>query len=567
MSDVVIGAKLTADASGYVKSIGEIRKEIKLAEKDVIAMSEKFGVTSKEAAAAAKRAAELKDTIGDAKQLIDAFNPDTKFRAFGASIQTVIGGFTALTGVMGLLGVESDEVQKTLLKVQSALALSQGIAQLQEGMQAFKNLGSVIQQTLGKSGIWGVALAGVALGVAALMGAFDSWSVKAKELVASLKELAKGQAEATKEVNLTRNAFEQARLGIISKKEALDKYNTGIGKTIGAAKDLNEAEKLTAENADAYIKVQGLKAQANYILAKSSQLAAEAAIKEAELVKSGMDNTFGQKGLFQQQIEQQKQDAADLMLLIEGINKQIVSTSAKFKTIVEPTAAVKGQDKDVTDYREKKRALQQIDQEFTDLETSQAQLKILQEQSTTTAIGASMLQRISDHASGVKQITATEEQQTIARMQLADAEHEHRIQIASASAQLLDNISELVGKQTLAGKILGIASATINTYVGVTKALASFSPPVNFIMAAASLAAGLITIRKIVAVQIPGKSGGGSAPAVAAPLVPRLPEATRLDQTQLNTIGNAANRSFVLEHDVSTNVERVRRVNRAARIG
>ncbi len=162
-ADVIVGAKLEADASGAINNVRNFKQELKLAQQEVITLSEKFGATSTQAAAAAKKAAELKDAVGDAASLVDAFNPDTKFRAFGASIQTVVGGFTALTGAMGLLGVESDEVQKTLLKVQSALALSQGISQLQEGMQAFKNLGSVIVNTLGKSGMIGIAIAGLLL--------------------------------------------------------------------------------------------------------------------------------------------------------------------------------------------------------------------------------------------------------------------------------------------------------------------------------------------------------------------------------------------------------------------
>jgi hypothetical protein len=41
---------------------------------------------------------------------------------------------------------------------------------------------------------------------------------------------------------------------------------------------------------------------------------------------------------------------------------------------------------------------------------------------------------------------------------------------------------------------------------------------------------------------------------------------TRLDADQLNQIGNAAVRAFVIESDVSTNQERIRRINRQARL-
>jgi len=50
------------------------------------------------ARAAAKRASELKDRIGDAKALTDAFNPDAKFKALTASLSGVAGGFAAAQG-------------------------------------------------------------------------------------------------------------------------------------------------------------------------------------------------------------------------------------------------------------------------------------------------------------------------------------------------------------------------------------------------------------------------------------------------------------------------------------
>ena len=67
-------------------SVGNLKSELRKAQAEVAALSEKFGATSQEAVNAAKKAAELKDAIGDAKALTDAFNPDAKFNALSASI-------------------------------------------------------------------------------------------------------------------------------------------------------------------------------------------------------------------------------------------------------------------------------------------------------------------------------------------------------------------------------------------------------------------------------------------------------------------------------------------------
>lgn len=118
---------------------------LKKAQREVAELTEKFGATSKEATEAAKRAAELKDKIGDAKALTDAFNPDAKFNALSASIGGVLNGFQAYEGALGLIGVESEQVQATLLKVQSAMALSQGVQSLLEAKDSFKQLGAVVK--------------------------------------------------------------------------------------------------------------------------------------------------------------------------------------------------------------------------------------------------------------------------------------------------------------------------------------------------------------------------------------------------------------------------------------
>lgn len=129
------------------EAIGSLKKQLREAQQDVQALSDKFGATSEQAIEAAKRAAELKDQIGDAKSLIDAFNPDAKFKALSASLSGVAGGFAAVQGAIALFGVESEAVEKTLLKVQSAMAISEGLQNVGESIDSFKQLGTVIKST------------------------------------------------------------------------------------------------------------------------------------------------------------------------------------------------------------------------------------------------------------------------------------------------------------------------------------------------------------------------------------------------------------------------------------
>ena len=161
MADEIIGIKITTDAAQATQdvqkldqafentdnSVKGLRTQLREATANVAIMADKFGATSKEAINAAKRAAELKDRIGDAKALTDAFNPDAKFKAVAASLSGVAGGFSAVQGAMALFGKENKNVEAALLKVNAAMALSQGLQAVGESIDSFRQLGAVIKST------------------------------------------------------------------------------------------------------------------------------------------------------------------------------------------------------------------------------------------------------------------------------------------------------------------------------------------------------------------------------------------------------------------------------------
>lgn len=161
MAEEIIGIKVTTDAAQATQEVKKLdnafeatdqtvkglRTQLREATANVALMADKFGDTSREAINAAKRAAELKDRIGDAKALTDAFNPDAKFKAVASSLAGVAGGFSALQGAMALFGNENKDVEKALLKVNAAMALSQGLQAVGESVDSFKQLGAVIKST------------------------------------------------------------------------------------------------------------------------------------------------------------------------------------------------------------------------------------------------------------------------------------------------------------------------------------------------------------------------------------------------------------------------------------
>ena len=135
-------------------NLGNLKQQLKQAQVEVQTLADKFGATSAQAVEAAKKAAILKDKIGDAKALTDAFNPDAKFKALSGTLTGVAGGFSVVTGAMGAFGKQSEDVEKALLKVQSAMAIASGAQALGESIDSFKQLGAVIKATSVFQGIY-----------------------------------------------------------------------------------------------------------------------------------------------------------------------------------------------------------------------------------------------------------------------------------------------------------------------------------------------------------------------------------------------------------------------------
>lgn len=206
---------LTADTETFeetsVQATKSLKAQLREAQADVARLSEEFGVTSKEAVNAAKRAAELKDQIGDAKALTDAFNPDAKFQALSSSISGVVGGFQAYEGALALVGSESEDLQKTLVKLQGIMALSQGLQQLGEAKDSFTQLGAVIKDKV-MTAFTTLRGAMAALGIGAIAIAIGLIVANWEELVGWIEKTFPGLKKVT---DFFKN-FQQVSSGVIN---------------------------------------------------------------------------------------------------------------------------------------------------------------------------------------------------------------------------------------------------------------------------------------------------------------------------------------------------------------
>jgi hypothetical protein len=147
-------------------------------------------------------------------------------------------------------------------------------------------------------------------------------------------------------------------------------------------------------------------------------------------------------------------------------------------------------------------------------------------------------------------------------------------------ASAAGNISQLLGQQTAAGKAFAIAEATINTYKAAAQVFAAPAPgvaPVSLGVKIATMISALATGFKNVKSIIGTKTSGTTTtqPSITptntqAPIAPTTPlvnTRTLLDATSIQQLGSATNRAYVVESDVTSSQERIRRINRAARLG
>jgi hypothetical protein len=551
MAEEIIGVKVEVDASDVGKSVGSLKKQLREAQNEVTALSEKFGATSKEAINAAKRAAELKDAIGDAKALTDAFNPDAKFKALTASLSGVAGGFAALQGAVGLFGKQTEAVEKTLLKVQSAMALSQGLQAVGESIDSFKQLGAVIKTGVSnafgtlRSAIISTGIGALVIGVGLLIANFETVKKVVLNFIPGLGKLA----------DFVGNL--------------VTKFTDFVGITSEADRVLEKLSKTNAkanESIEARVKLltaQGGKEKEIYALQKEANANETNALRE-RLKLTGKLTEEEAKRFRDLKVENAVLDASE--------KKRIADKNA------EAAKAEAERQKERDRIRKEREEGQELIRRDRELAANLTKTEIL----GVTSAGKDALMQTQIVAKGINNaivVSATERADAQTKLndyekKLAQDKFEVQVQLALQSLAI---IGGLVDQNSVAGKAIAVTQAIINTYQGASKAIAQggiFGP----VAGAAVIAAGLVSVKKIISTKVPSAkgtgnvadSGGPSMSMASAPITPSAPiqnTITQLNQQSINQMGSATGRAYVVESDITNQQEKIIRINRAARLG
>ena len=592
MAQETIGIKVEVQGG---ESVGSLKKQLREAQQDVQALSDKFGATSAQAVKAAKRAAELKDAIGDAKALTDAFNPDRKFQAFASALQGVVGGFTAVQGALGLVGVESEDVEKTLLKVQSAMALSQGINSVLEARDSFKNLGAVIQSTaifqkannaattiaIALQKAFGVATIGtgraftilkgaiaatgiglLVVGLTTLIGKISEWTSASEDAANAQKKLA--------EQNEVVNASLQNQIDVLTavgnkEKEILALKKQQIDNELNV---LRTAAKAKGElTLDELKKFRDLKTQKQILDIEEqnrlNKIDEDAKKKRDSKYKEDLQKQKENNEKIKEQRQQRENDSIEFENEVEELRNKKLEENLKF----------------VAD-REKQ--FEEIRQDLSTKLENRIQSVIIPNLANQNKIRDEFYEA---DLQATKDLQEKKFQAVNAGLDLIGA--------LAGKNEAVANVIYTIQKAIEIGRIVSSTSSAIAQVSAQTAAIPAILPPgvpnpafPAAVALGAKKIAGLkigaaTNIASIVASSIAKFKGGAGGSnvggtqqtaavsgSVPAPVAPQTPQAqlTQLDQSSINRLGSATNRSYVLESDVTNSQERITRINRAARL-
>jgi hypothetical protein len=573
----------TTASDNSIRSLNAQLKDLKLQLSSLDEGSEAFK-------AAAAKAGQLREQIRGVNDAIENADPEKKFAPFTRTVQGLAGGFAAAQGAMALFGGESKDLEKALLKVQGAMALSQGLNTILALKNDFGDLAklisgrvvaafSTLRGALISTGIGALAVA-VGYAISKMIelkdtndAAAESEKNFAKETDAAKKAVADKVTELNKEIFAikTKQTLVEANLTFAKiEKAALEEQvklakqrivlNEDYNKKV-LAEGLNKNTLRNIENDKELLKVledrlklKGVEVEGLEITSKLIKEKTELQAKEdAEEKKRGENKSKADKDKAKALADAKAEEirlAEEYQAAMEKADDEIVknwdkSLDALIKSRKEGYDRQSRLDSDY--YNKQKEDLNNLfannlitkkDYDLKTIELDNAYILKKKETDDLYYVANSETNlKISENAIKTNEVIKNSDKETKdAQDKLDEAQLESKLALYSAVGQGLGSLSQLVGQETEAGKALAIAQATIDTYAGATREFGK-GGILGFITGAAVIAAGLANVQKIISVKIPKSSGGGSSsPSISGPIAP--PILSRTIASESGTIGN-----------------------------
>lgn len=333
---------------------------------------------------------------------------------------------------------------------------------------------------------------------------------------AHLEEQLKWQKEAVEEYVKTNSAVAQSlqeRLAIEEKGmqdrlALLDKE-----KANGLIKK-NEYEKQKREIEEAYLKIrvelsiEAVKKEAEqYETLNAMKFATELALQEAVYQKK-VEALEKEKQLKQEMHawdykaeEEHQERLQELKLDFDGKKREIETQTANEDA--EKRKAQRDEDNAMRDLDFQERLLVMQEQNASKFDIEQEQIRQNYEKEKGELDELLSSKQISQEEYNKKSVILTKKK-TQDELKLEKAKEEAKLSLAQS---VFGGLKSLAGEQSALGKAAAIAEATINTYLGVSKAI-SQGLPMGAVMAAVTLATGMMNVAKISSTDVKYKKGG-----------------------------------------------------------
>jgi hypothetical protein len=474
-----------------------------------------------------------------------------------------------------LLGVESEEVEKSILKVQSALALSQGLSTVADSAKDFQRLGAVVKtqvvnafSTL-RGAIIATGIGALAVGVGLLIANFETVKKVVLNFIPGLGKLADFVGnlvnKVTDFVGITSEAGRATAKLIKDNDKAIkegernlelngDKYDEFTQRKIKAnleflkkQNQFKNDEQLSEEQKNIFIRQA--REKANREIVKSDEDRNNAAIESAKKLSEQ------QKALRDKETEKRRKDAEERKKIQDdALAAESKAFQLQLQAADNRTAAAEEQAK--------------LDEENL---AKQFEIEnLLQEKQQETSNKKILLDKK----------TAADEQAIL------DARLSAQLQFLNQIGNVFGTLSGLFEQGTAASKIAAIAEIGLGTATGFINGLdiaqksakgtgpgAAFAFPIFYASQVAAVLGAAGRAKQVLS-QVKGGAGGINIPRggsfATAPVgtqIPTMNTVTQLNQASINEMGSAAGRAYVVESDITNQQEKIIRINRAARLG
>ena len=557
----------------------------------------------------AREAAMMEDKIADVNQRVKQLSSDTKnLEGFTATVQGVAGGFAAAAGAAALFGDESEELQKQMLRVQSALTMLNGVQEVANQLnkdsaasiflksKAQKAYSLAVGQSTGALKIFRLALVATGLGalVVVLGLIIANWDKVKKAIlnaIPGLGTLAEFIGNAVEKMTDFVGITSEANRQLEKMTEGTEIANANLERTIkilsaqgGKEKEIFEIRKNIIDNELALIKARGFAQEED---AKRYQdLLTERQVLDAteanRLKKIDDDRKKAREDKRKRQEEADKKELEELKRKQEEIeniiseslkNIELGSLGEQERALREAEMAYEKKLEIVKGNQEAERILQaeylQSVQAINDEYAAQAREK-----------------RDKDFEEKQKQEKEDRDKAILEEKQFQDNLRELRVSSALGIASALGEINQaFAGKSEAAArkqfniqKALSLAETVISTYSAAQKAyasqlsLATPDAPIRAAVAAGvAIASGLARVAAISKQQFESTGNASVQPTSqgqgpSAQATPQITQDVTRTRLGANDQGELKLKVFVTESDITNTQKKVNRIERRATV-